>query len=86
MNCDPGVAEIILGFSIGGIGLRVAIAWLKDKLNVAGILALLLSIACCAVAVAVYMAIAGWAWTCFIFWTGLVFTGTQVVYRATKKK
>lgn len=83
MNCDPNVAQVILGFAVGGIGLRAVVAFLKSKLKASGFLALLLTLVCCAVAVIVYMAITGWVWMCFLFWTCLVFTGTQVAYRAT---
>ena len=84
MNCDPGVAEVILGFAVGGIGLRVIIAQLKTVLKVTGFLALLLTLVCCAAAVVIYMAITGWAWMCFLFYTCLVFAGTQVAYRISK--
>jgi len=36
--CESNVAEIILGISIGGLGLRVAIAKLKKLLKVEGFL------------------------------------------------
>jgi len=85
MNCDPNVAELILGFSVGGITLRIAIALLKDWLKVKGFLALLLTLACCAIAVAIYMAVTGWVWMCFLLYVCLVFAGTQIVYRATRK-
>lgn len=84
-TCDPSVAEIILGFSVAGIGLRMAIAFLKDKLGVKGFWALLLSFGCCAAAVAIYMALTVWSLMCFLFWTCLVFVGTQTAYRATHK-
>jgi len=85
MNCDPQVAEIILGFSVVGLTLRAVIAQLKTLLKVVGILALLLTFACCAAAVAIYMAITGWAWMCFLFYTCLVFAGTQTAYRLSHK-
>ena len=84
-TCDPGIVEIILGFSVAGITLRMVITWLKDKLRVKGFLALGLTFVCCAIAVVVYMALTGWAWMCFLFWTCLVFAGTQTAYRATHK-
>ena len=84
-TCDPGIVEIILGFSVVGIGLRAAIAWLKDKLRIKGFTALVLTFACCAVAVAVYIIIAGGAWACFLFWACLVFAGTQTAYRLSHK-
>ena len=82
-TCDPNVATVILGFAIGGITLRVIVAQLKDWLKVTGILALLLTLACSALAVIIYMAFTGFNWTCFLFWTFNVFTGTQVAYRLT---
>jgi len=85
MPCDPSVAELILSFSIGGIGLRALIALLKKQLKVKGFLALLLTFACCASAVAIYMAITGWVWMCFLLYACLVFVGTQIAYQATKK-
>ncbi len=84
-TCDPQVVELVLGFSVGGIGLRFVIGWIKGKLKVVGFLALLIAFACCAVAVVIYMALTGWTWACFLFWTCLLFTGTQTAYRLSHK-
>ena len=84
-TCDPGIVELILGFSVGGIGLRYLIGLVKDQLKVKGIWALLITLACCAGAVLVYMGVTSWVWECFLFWTCLVFTGTQAAYRLTHK-
>ena len=84
-TCDPGIVEIILGFSAGGVGLRFIIGLVRSELKAKGIWALLLSFACCAIAVLIYMSITGWMWTCFLFWTCLVFTGTQAAYRLSHK-
>ena len=83
--CDPNVAEIILGFSVVGIGLRAAIAQLKNWLKVTGFAALLLTFVCCAAAVVIYMVIVGFTWLCFLFWTCLVFAGTQTAYRLSHR-
>ena len=85
-TCDPKVVEIILAFSVAGIGLRAVIAWLKKVTGVRDFMALLLTFICCGIAVAVYMAVTEWAWTCFLFWTCLLFAGTQTAYRLTHKK
>ena len=50
MDCDSGVIEIIAAFSVGGIGLRIAIAQIKEWLKVKGFLAILVTLACCAAA------------------------------------
>lgn len=84
-TCDPGIVEIILGFSVGGMGLRVAIAWVKKKLGAKGFGAHLITFGMCAAAVVIYMSITGWVWACFLFWTCLVFTGTQTAYRLSHK-
>lgn len=81
--------EIILTFSIGGITLRGVIALLKNKLNVKGALALLLTFACCAAASAIYILVAQYfnlplaTWSDFLLLACEVFAGTQVAYRAT---
>lgn len=83
--CDPNVAELILAFSVGGITLRALIALMKEQLKVKGILALLLTFACCAGAVLIYMAFTGFVWMCFLLYVCLVFAGTQLAYRMTHK-
>ena len=84
-TCDPGIVEIILGFSVGGMGLRAAIAWVKKKTGAKDFMALLLSFGMCAGAVVIYMSITGWVWDCFLFWACLVFAGTQTAYRLSHK-
>ena len=84
-QCDPNVAEIILNFAVGGITLRAIVSLLNEWLKTKGILALLLTFTCCGGAVIVYMAFTGFAWMCFLFYTCLVFAGTQVAYRMTHK-
>lgn len=85
--CDPGITEIILGFSVGGATLRVAIAYLKKKLGWKGFPAHLLTFGCCAGSVVIYMSVVNqWTWDCFMLWTGLVFVGTQTAYRLSHKK
>lgn len=89
--CDPNAVEIILTFAIGGVTLRVLIALLKKQFNVKGFLALLVALLCSAAGAAAYIAIKEivitqgiWNWTCFLWYTFEVFTGAQIVYRATK--
>lgn len=83
-TCDPGIVELILGFSVGGIGLRFLIGLVNSELKAKGIWALLVAFGCCAGAVLVYMGLTTeWMWKCFLFWTGLVFAGTQTAYRLT---
>ena len=82
--------EFILTFSIGGIGLRAAIAWLKNLTKAQGFLALLLSLAVCAAGSAIYVLLAPYTglevvgWDQFLYLACEVFVGTQVWYRATK--
>lgn len=85
MNCDSGVVEIITAFSVGGIGLRVAIAQIRKKLNVTGFLAIAVTLACCAAASAVYILLQQGDWNCLLTYTTGVFTATQVAYRVTHK-
>lgn len=84
MNCDPNVAVLILGFSVGGMTLRAVIQLLKSKLKLTGFLALMLTFGCCAVAVIVYMLFTGFNWMCFLTYTLDVFAGTQVAHRIVK--
>lgn len=85
MNCDPKVAEVILGFSVAGVGLRVVIAWIKKKLNLVNLTAFLATLLCCVLAVVAYMLFTGWDWTCFVFYVGVVFVGNQTAYRLSHK-
>ena len=88
-TCDPKVIEIILGFTVAGITVRVAIGflvrWLGKKLNIKGFLTLLITFILCAATVIIYMALTGFVWTCFLFWTCLLFAGTQTAYRLSHK-
>ncbi len=88
--CDPNVVEIISAFSVGGITLRVGIGFLvkmlAKRINIKGFPTLLITFACCAAAVLIYMSVTVFTWTCFLFWTCLVFTGTQAAYRASHTK
>ena len=83
-------AEFILTFIIGGVSLRGAIALVKKWLKVEGILALLVSFACCAAASALYILVAQTfnlplaTWSDFLMLACEVFVGTQAVYQATK--
>ncbi len=85
MNCDPNVAQAIIGFSIAGVTLRVAIAWIKKKLKLVNLTAFLGTLACCVLAVLLYMAFKGWDWTCFIYYVGIVFISNQTAYRVSHK-
>ena len=80
-TCDPNVVEIISAFSVAGVTLRVAIGFLvkllEKKINIKGFPTLLITFACCAAAVVIYMAMTEFTWMCFLFWTCLVFVGTQ---------
>jgi len=81
--------EFLLTFTIGGIGLRAAIAWLKAQTKATGFLALLLSLAVCAAGSAIYILVAPMTglevvgWDKFLFLACEVFVGTQAAYRAT---
>jgi hypothetical protein len=83
-------AEFILTFAIGGLGLRALVGWLKEKTGAQGFLALLLTLACCAAACAIYILVAPMfglevvTWSGFLFLLSEVFVGTQLWYRATK--
>ncbi len=89
-TCDLKVIEVILGFSMGGVGLRVAISlvvkWMGKKLNIKGFPTLLITFVMCALAVLAYMALTEFVWMCFLFWTSLLFAGTQTAYRLSHKK
>lgn len=82
--------EFILTFAIGGLSLRAAIGWLKEKTKVKGFWILMITFAACLVASAVYivaapifgLAVAGW--DMFLFLVLEVFAGTQLWYRLTK--
>lgn len=85
-QCDTSAVELILQFSVGGITLRILIGLVKDWLKLIGLGAVLMGIVMCGLPVIAYMAIMNqWNWLCFAYWTFSVFTGTQVVYRATHK-
>ena len=86
IGCDISATEIILGFSVLGLTLKFAIEWLKTKLKVKGFLATVLAIAVCFAASAVYIIVTKGSWNCLLFYGLSVFTGTQVAYRALKKK
>lgn len=85
MLCDLKAVEIILTFSIGGIGLRALIALVKKWLKVEGVLALGLAFLMCALASGAYLAIVHqFSWTCVFLIATNVFAGSQVTYQATK--
>jgi hypothetical protein len=85
MICDLKAVEIILTFSIGGIGLRVAIAFLKTWLKLQGIGAVILSIVACLAASAVYLLIVHqFDPICLFIIATNVFAGSQVAFQTTK--
>jgi hypothetical protein len=87
MFCDLSVAQIILDFSFGGIGLRAIIALLKKLFKVQGPLASALSIGCCFIATAIYLAVTGnFSVVCFIIIGLSVYAGSQITYSLTKKR
>ena len=86
MLCDLTLAQVILTFSIGGVSLRVAIAFLKKIFNLQGFLAVALTIACCFLATSLYMAAIGQlTLPCLIIVSLAVYAGTQVAYSVSKK-
>ena len=86
MPCDINATEIIIGFSVAGLTLKFAIEWLRTKLRLKGFLAIVFAIAVCFAASAVYIVLTKGSWDCLIFYGLDVFAGTQLAYRALKKK
>ena len=87
MLCDLSIVQIILDFSLGGTGLRAVIAFLKKLFKVAGPLAVALSLGCCFIATAIYLAVTGnLSVICLIVISLLVFAGSQFNYSLTKKR
>lgn len=85
MLCDLTIAQIILDFAIGGVTLRAVIALLKKLLNVQGFLASALSLACCFIATAFYLAItANFSVVCLMVIGFAVYAGSQATYSLTK--
>lgn len=85
-GCDPNAVTIILGFSVGGLTLKYVIGWLKDVLRAKGFLAQALSVAMCFAAAAVYILFTKGNWSCLLPYGSEIFVGTQLFYRAMKKK
>jgi Kef-type K+ transport system membrane component KefB len=85
MLCDLTLAQVILNFTIGGIGLRVIIAFLKKALGWTGFLAVLLTLVCCFAATAAYLLIVhGFTLVCLILIGLAVYAGSQVAYSISK--
>jgi hypothetical protein len=88
MACDVSAVEKILTWSIGGIGLRVAIAWVKAKLGVKDFLAAVVSFVMCLLAAGIYQTIAhgfhGIVFDCLLQLAFAVFVAGQFFYQATK--
>ena len=81
---DPNVVEAILVAGIGGLPVRVIVAFLKQQFNLSGIVALAVTFVVCAAATAIYLAIAGFTWWGFAIYTAFVFMASQGWYQATK--
>jgi hypothetical protein len=87
MLCDLTIVKIILDFTVGGIGLRAVIALLKKLFKVEGALASALSLACCFIATAFYLAVtANFSVVCLVVIGFSVYAGSQVTYSLTKKR
>jgi len=85
MSCESTAAELILGFSVGGITLRIAIQWLKTQLKLSGMMAQLFTLALCFGASALYILIFKGDWSCLLQYGPAVYIGTQVAHQAVKK-
>jgi hypothetical protein len=85
MLCDLNLVQVILDFAVGGITLRVIIAFLKQALHFNGIPAMLLTIVCCLLATAIFLLTTGnFSWICLVIVGFAVYSGSQVAYRVTK--